>query len=286
MDAPGLEPGTPCLIVKCTGVRMFSPRADADWVWLSLAPRLAGKLFLLIGEGMPRAKIEIVDTLPRSPVQDDWLEEYLLTDEGWPGLGKKPELEEVPTNLVFGVDLNDRKRHAAFRKWSDEMEPYRRALYADPKFLEAATEFLKLQRKEPLRINWSLADDEETLANETWAYRDKILRVASSESDDEETTALLIKHHVLRLERHYEKIRREVEALENMEKLEGVSREPISESVRLFVWQRDKGQCVKCGRREKLEFDHIIPIASGGSNTERNIQLLCENCNRSKGATI
>jgi len=58
------------------------------------------------------------------------------------------------------------------------------------------------------------------------------------------------------------------------------------ESVRLFVWQRDKGQCAKCGSRERLEFDHIIPLAPGGSNTERNIQLLCEACNRSKGATI
>jgi HNH endonuclease len=50
--------------------------------------------------------------------------------------------------------------------------------------------------------------------------------------------------------------------------------------------KRDKGQCVKCGARERLEFDHIIPLALGVSNTERNIQLLCEACNRSKGSTI
>jgi 5-methylcytosine-specific restriction endonuclease McrA len=30
----------------------------------------------------------------------------------------------------------------------------------------------------------------------------------------------------------------------------------------------------------------IIPVISGGSSTERNVQLLCEPCNRSKGATI
>ncbi|MGH9199405.1 MAG: HNH endonuclease [Acidimicrobiia bacterium] len=34
------------------------------------------------------------------------------------------------------------------------------------------------------------------------------------------------------------------------------------------------------------EFDHIIPLATGGSNTERNVQLLCESCNRQKGARI
>jgi 5-methylcytosine-specific restriction endonuclease McrA len=71
-----------------------------------------------------------------------------------------------------------------------------------------------------------------------------------------------------------------------MEKLEGTPREPISEAVRLFVWQRDGGKCVKCGARERLEFDHIIPVTAGGSSTERNVQLLCESCNRSKGATI
>jgi 5-methylcytosine-specific restriction endonuclease McrA len=103
---------------------------------------------------------------------------------------------------------------------------------------------------------------------------------------DRETEVLLVKHYVLRQERNYEKVRREVEALENLTKLEGVKREPIPDSVRLFVWQRDKGQCVKCGSRERLEFDHIIPIIAGGSNTERNIQLLCESCNRSKGATV
>ena len=63
-------------------------------------------------------------------------------------------------------------------------------------------------------------------------------------------------------------------------------RETIPDKVKMFVWQRDKGQCVKCGSNERLEFDHIIPIAKGGSNTARNLQLLCEQCNRSKGGRI
>ncbi len=57
----------------------------------------------------------------------------------------------------------------------------------------------------------------------------------------------------------------------------------IPDEVRLKVWRRDLGKCVKCGSQEKLEFDHIIPVSKGGSNTERNIQLLCEKCNRAKG---
>ena len=81
-------------------------------------------------------------------------------------------------------------------------------------------------------------------------------------------------------------MRREIQAFENIERTDGARRERISEAVRLFVWQRDQGRCVQCGSSEKLEFDHVIPIAKGGGNTERNIQLLCEQCNRSKGANI
>ncbi|MDR0229584.1 MAG: HNH endonuclease [Flavobacteriaceae bacterium] len=44
--------------------------------------------------------------------------------------------------------------------------------------------------------------------------------------------------------------------------------------------------CVQCGSNYKLEFDHIIPFSEGGANTYRNIQLLCENCNRTKSNKI
>jgi hypothetical protein len=56
--------------------------------------------------------------------------------------------------------------------------------------------------------------------------------------------------------------------------------------VRREVWRRDEGRCEECGSRERLEFDHIIPVSRGGSNTARNIRLLCERCNREKGASI
>jgi tetratricopeptide (TPR) repeat protein len=66
----------------------------------------------------------------------------------------------------------------------------------------------------------------------------------------------------------------------------GVSRGTIPEDVRHAVWRRDEGRCVQCGSQENLEFDHIIPLSRGGANTERNLQLLCEPCNRRKGATV
>ncbi len=63
-------------------------------------------------------------------------------------------------------------------------------------------------------------------------------------------------------------------------------REPLPDSVKLFVWTRDQGRCVQCGREEDLEYDHVIPVSKGGSNTENNIQLLCATCNRAKGANL
>lgn len=65
-----------------------------------------------------------------------------------------------------------------------------------------------------------------------------------------------------------------------------VERESIPSDVKMAVWQRDQGRCAKCGSQAKLEYDHIIPVSKGGSNAERNIQLLCEHCNRIKSANI
>lgn len=64
------------------------------------------------------------------------------------------------------------------------------------------------------------------------------------------------------------------------------SREGIPQDVRMTVWKRDGGRCVQCGRGELLEFDHVIPLALGGSNTEKNLQLLCADCNRAKGGAL
>lgn len=66
----------------------------------------------------------------------------------------------------------------------------------------------------------------------------------------------------------------------------GERRQSIPEQVRHEVWRRDEGQCVDCGSRERLEFDHIIPVSRGGSNTARNIELRCEACNRRKAASV
>ena len=56
----------------------------------------------------------------------------------------------------------------------------------------------------------------------------------------------------------------------------------ISDPVKEEVFERDSGQCVKCGSTRELQYDHVIPYSRGGSNTAANIQLLCGDCNRAK----
>ena len=65
-----------------------------------------------------------------------------------------------------------------------------------------------------------------------------------------------------------------------------LDRPRIPETVRIEVWRRDGGRCSRCESRENLEYDHIVPLAKGGSNTARNVELLCEKCNRSKADKI
>jgi 5-methylcytosine-specific restriction endonuclease McrA len=52
------------------------------------------------------------------------------------------------------------------------------------------------------------------------------------------------------------------------------------------VFERDGGQCVECGSKFDLQYDHLIPVALGGASTVDNLQLLCGECNRLKGADL
>jgi len=61
----------------------------------------------------------------------------------------------------------------------------------------------------------------------------------------------------------------------------------IPSAVKLEVWQRDKGQCVLCGEKDNLHFDHDLPYSKGGTSlTAKNIRLLCARHNLSKSDKI
>ena len=63
-------------------------------------------------------------------------------------------------------------------------------------------------------------------------------------------------------------------------------------ALRFFVLKRDRFCCVSCGRSPSnvaglvLEIDHRIAWANGGETIEENLQTLCFDCNRGKGARL
>lgn len=141
-------------------------------------------------------------------------------------------------------------------------------------------EYLKvkdLSKSQPIKYS---------LGRGNYIFHDRVLTVENDEGLPEKELLIKIKHWVLQKEKAFERVEKQIDSFEKMNETEAARRENIIDSVKLFVWQRDQGKCVKCGSNEKLEFDHIVPVVLGGSNTERNIQILCEPCNRSKGKNL
>lgn len=63
----------------------------------------------------------------------------------------------------------------------------------------------------------------------------------------------------------------------------------IPTRILMRVARRDNYMCQVCGtplRDSDIEFDHIIPIAKGGSSEEQNLRVTCFRCNRKKGGGI
>lgn len=104
-------------------------------------------------------------------------------------------------------------------------------------------------------------------------------QTSSEEHLDLDEWTLTLKETVDKERRNFERLKQKFSA----DPVSTPRRAHIPEEIRIFVWRRDGGRCVQCGSQENLEYDHVIPVVSGGSNTARNIQILCESCNRRKG---
>lgn len=68
----------------------------------------------------------------------------------------------------------------------------------------------------------------------------------------------------------------------------GLIKRELPTAKRFAVLRRDDYRCRLCGACAddgvRLEVDHIIPIARGGSNEYSNLWTLCFDCNRGKAA--
>ena len=76
-----------------------------------------------------------------------------------------------------------------------------------------------------------------------------------------------------RMQRHREKAKKEGWASPN-----------LTMAQRRRVLERDDHRCRACGATDRLEIDHVIPISQGGTSEDDNLQVLCNPCNRVKGA--
>src|SRR5262245_48346878 len=80
-----------------------------------------------------------------------------------------------------------------------------------------------------------------------WLCRGKIVHLSDAGHLTEEEQKLEVAHAVLRHEKRYRQLQRQLDAFDRLERSDFSGREPIPDQVRLFVWQRDQGKCVKCG---------------------------------------
>jgi 5-methylcytosine-specific restriction endonuclease McrA len=171
--------------------------------------------------------------------------------------------------LTIGTGPGSREMRIPLR--AIEAEPYKRSFTQPLPFYELGTS-----------SNAAVADTFSSL----WLYRDSIY-VTERVPRPSETTEVALRIKVLQF-RQDKAIQRLSEQVANFEAAEvhqraGAKREFISDDVKLLVWTRDGGACVKCGAAKELHFDHVIPLARGGGNDANNLQLLCRSCNLAKG---
>lgn len=54
----------------------------------------------------------------------------------------------------------------------------------------------------------------------------------------------------------------------------------VSKRLKYKIWQRDRQKCQKCSSQHNLQIDHIKPLSLGGLTSDKNLRLLCFNCNQ------
>jgi HNH endonuclease len=182
-------------------------------------------------------------------------------EEPQPSLTKETETEEyqnakaILQKLCFGAFENIHNFFYGISERQNFVEAYKWVYVLDRKVgLDVANHFLSAQDQQEFNKICDVLADKLTEPQIKLAHRMADEFIQSLDKPDEPANSML--------------------------------RRPIPSAVKREVWRRDEGKCTRCGGREQLEYDHIIPVSKGGSNTARNIELLCEQCNRSKSASI
>jgi 5-methylcytosine-specific restriction endonuclease McrA len=137
----------------------------------------------------------------------------------------------------------------------------------------ALADLAQLQREQPVALL-------EAEGRQWWWYRNCFYW------EDDGLTAHDVMALVVERERRKQRKLERAHAAMRQELNGGPRREPIPRDLRLAVWQRDGGRCVECASDFDLQYDHVIPFSMGGATSVENLQLLCADCNRAKGAAL
>ncbi len=88
------------------------------------------------------------------------------------------------------------------------------------------------------------------------------------------------------LKKHYDYVKKSLANKTAQDYLIRYERSLVTNALRAKILKRDKYRCQQCGRMASdevsLHVDHKKPISKGGKTEESNLQILCEDCNRTK----
>lgn len=192
-----------------------------------------------------------------------------------PGAPYDDRLEENGTVLIYEGHDESRSKNCPNPKAVDQpLETKWGRLTQNGLFHEAAQEF-KRSNREALRVRVY-----EKIKAGIWVYNGVF---ALEDSWMETIGGRRVFKFELRLLEDLEEEEPELDVL----RMDEEHARLIPSPVKLAVWKRDQGRCVRCGSKENLHFDHILPYSKGGTSTsEKNIQLLCMKHNLQKHANI
>src|SRR5205823_6363617 len=99
-----------------------------------------------------------------------------------------------------------------------------------------------------------------------WMFKGDFYREKVDGYSEDEIKILLIDQFQRSIKKKQWKVNRANARISQRGSESTIGRQPIPDDVKILVWQRDGGRCVKFSSQEALEFDHIIPLSRGGSN--------------------
>ena len=118
-----------------------------------------------------------------------------------------------------------------------------------------------------------------------WLYKKYLLCVdrCCISKDDFDYIKLKVDEFILLGNEEVTLLKNKVNRLKEMTNLSGNRRNKIPDEILSFILKRDSGECVACGSKENLQFDHILPVSKGGNDEPENLRVLCRSCNLSRG---